>query len=239
MQQIPVRIGIAGGGSNVNVDVSPDKCPMCHFSINALDLNIASQSVNGDGWPIVDRIFQCPNGKCQRFFIARYSRTKLQGQGHFELQSCVPFEFAAEAQTDTITKISADFCAIYAQAYKVEQHSLPLIAGPGYRKALEFLIKDYIISQFTEEDPEKKAAHKAAVEKMLLGACIAKYVKSEQIKEISKRAAWLGNDETHYVRKWEDKDLNDLKKLITLTLHWIEIEKLTADVIADMPEGKT
>jgi hypothetical protein len=63
-------------------------------------------------------------------------------------------------------------------------------------------------------------------------------VKSEQIKEIAKRAAWLGNDETHYVRKWEDKDLKDLKKLISLTLHWIEVETLTLEVIADMPEGK-
>jgi hypothetical protein len=52
------------------------------------------------------------------------------------------------------------------------------------------------------------------------------------------RAAWLGNDETHYGRKWEGKDLTDLKKLISLTLNWIQAEELTQDVIADMPEGK-
>lgn len=236
MQQIGVRLGAFGGGTNVNVDVTPDKCPVCHFSINAIDLGVASQGIEG-GAAIVERLFMCPNGKCQRLFIARYSRQ--EGQGHFALRDCVPFEFAIKAQTETISKISPDFCEIYEQAQKAEQHTLGLVAGPGYRKALEFLIKDYIISQSTEEDPDKKAAHKTAVEKLLLGACIAKYVKSEQIKEIAKRAAWLGNDETHYVRKWEDKDLNDLKKLITLTLHWIEIEKLTADVIADMPEGKT
>jgi hypothetical protein len=115
--------------------------------------------------------------------------------------------------------------------------SLKLVAGPGYRKAFEFLIKDYITSQGAEQDPDKKAAEKAVVEKMLLAACIEKYVKSEQIKQIAKRAAWLGNDEIHYTRKWEGKDLVDLKRLITLTLHWIEIEKLTADVIDDMPEA--
>lgn len=27
------------------------------------------------------------------------------------------------------------------------------------------------------------------------------------------RAAWLGNDETHYVRKWPEKDVKDLKSL--------------------------
>jgi hypothetical protein len=35
--------------------------------------------------------------------------------------------------------------------------------------------------------------------------------------------------------EWEDKDL---KKLISLTLHWIEVQTLTLEVIADMPEGK-
>lgn len=69
-------------------------------------------------------------------------------------------------------------------------------------------------------------------------ALVANYINSDQIREIAKRATWLGNDETHYVRKWEDKDLNDLKKLITLTIHWIEMEKLTAEVVQDMPTGK-
>jgi hypothetical protein len=36
----------------------------------------------------------------------------------------------------------------------------------------------------------------------------------------------LGNDELHYVRKWENKDINDLKKLIDATLHYISLEKL-------------
>jgi hypothetical protein len=147
-------------------------------------------------------------------------------------------ELKSLAQTETISKISPDFCVIYDQAQKAEQYKLLLVAGPGYRKALEFLVKDYIIGQLKEPDPQKLAAEKAAVEKTLLGTCIKNYIKSDQIKEIAKRAAWLGNDETHYVRKWEDKDLNDLKKLISLTLHWIEVETLTLEVIANMPEGK-
>jgi hypothetical protein len=48
----------------------------------------------------------------------------------------------------------------------------------------------------------------------------------------------LGNDETHYVRKWEDKDLTDLKTVIELTLHWIEMAEMTDSVMNDMPEGK-
>ena len=37
--------------------------------------------------------------------------------------------------------------------------------------------------------------------------------------------------------KWVGKDL-DLKNLIELTVHWIEIEEHTKDVVEDMPKGK-
>ncbi len=105
-----------------------------------------------------------------------------------------------------------------------------MVAGPGYRKALEFLIKDYLcLAQ--PEDAEK-------IKKAQLGPCIADYVTNENVKAMAARAVWLGNDETHYTRKWEDKDLEDLKKLIQLTVHWIEMELMTTSVIEEMPEGK-
>jgi hypothetical protein len=37
------------------------------------------------------------------------------------------------------------------------------------------------------------------------------------------RAIWLVKDETHYVRKWESKDLRDLKNLIDLTVYFISL----------------
>ena len=148
---------------------------------------------------------------------------------YFPIEILCPFEFLSTPHSETIRAISPDFCEIYAQAEMAEQHGLILIAGPGYRKALEFLMKDYAFMQ--------EPTQKDVIEKMLLGPCISTYIKSDQIKAIAKRAAWLGNDETHYVRKWADKDLGDLKKLISLTLHWIEAEKLSQDIIKDMPEG--
>src|SRR3979490_907072 len=91
-------------------------------------------------------------------------------------------------QSATISKISPDFCAIYAQAEEVDQRGLVLVAGPGYRKALEFLIKDYIVGEFTEKGKEL-ATKRASVEKTpQLGTCIANYIKSDQIREITKRA---------------------------------------------------
>ena len=73
------------------------------------------------------------------------------------------------------------------------------------------------------------------IETKMLGECIEKYVDDPRIKEVSKRATWLGNDETHYQRRWIEKDLKDLKLMIKLVLHWIEAEYLTAEALRSMP----
>lgn len=89
------------------------------------------------------------------------------------------------------------------------------ICGPGYRRALEFLIKDYLISL--------NPAISEEIKKLWLGKAIEK-IDSPKIKICAERAAWLGNDETHYVRKWEDKDIDNLKDLIDLAVMWIDSE---------------
>ena len=117
---------------------------------------------------------------------------------------------------------------IYNQAFAAEQQNLTEICGVGYRKALEFLIKDFAI----KNTPDKKEE----IEKKLLGKCIADYIDDNRIKSVAKRAVWLGNDETHYVRKWEGKNLSDMKKLIDLTQHWIEMVALTESFEDEMPD---
>lgn len=42
----------------------------------------------------------------------------------------------------------------------------------------------------------------------------------------------------HYVRKWEEKDLNDLKALVRLTMRWVNDEIQTNQLLKDMPAGK-
>jgi len=104
---------------------------------------------------------------------------------------------------------------------------LDQITGVGYRKALEFLIKDYLIS--LNPDKEEK------IKKKSLGNCIKDGVTDSHIKAVAERAVWLGNDETHYVRKWEDKDVSNLKDLIDLCIHWIEAEIKTKRMLDEMP----
>ena len=48
--------------------------------------------------------------------------------------------------------------------------------------------------------------------------------------------AWLGNDETHYYRTWEEKDLSDLKTLLGVTINAIHNKLLLATYEGEMPE---
>ncbi|NEZ46512.1 DUF4145 domain-containing protein [Clostridium niameyense] len=119
---------------------------------------------------------------------------------------------------------------IFKQAQIAENLNLYQICGMGYRKALEFLIKDYCIKNCPDS--------KERIESQFLNKVINEYIKDSNMKECAKRATWLGNDETHYIRKWENKDINDLKKLIQLTMNYILNEEETEMYLQYMPESK-
>jgi hypothetical protein len=226
MEQIHVRLSVSVPQGSIKViDKTPDECPICHRSITPIDWKVAYEREKPH---TIERLLQCPSDACQRLFIARYNLCHTANSVYYGLVMSVPTELNTVQQSAAIQTLSTDFCNIFAEAHKAEQHKLSLVAGPGYRNALEFLIKDYVMTL--------KPSDKDKIENMMLANCIATYVDDDKIKQMAKRAAWLGNDETHYVRKWADKDLNDLKNLISLTLHWIEMDQLTKDFLKDMPE---
>lgn len=180
-------------------------------------------------------MFACPRFDCQRTFITRYVGSEKQElvnrPEYWKIEETFPFKALERGFEETIQRVSTQFVALYNQAYSAEQHKLALICGAGYRKSLEFLVKDYAKS--------KNPKDQVAIEKTQLGPCIQNYIVHPKVVDIAKRAVWLGNDETHYVKKWEDKDLADLKALIDLTVHWISMDRLSDEVIADMPDPAT
>src|SRR5580704_6172207 len=164
--------GLAGQATDLQADNTPDRCPICHVAIIPIDWTTGTTRQGRK----LERLLQCPSATCRHLFLARYEYLNQV----YQLSACVPTEIRTPVQSETIKAISDDFCKIYAEAYKAEGTELKLVAGPGYRKALEFLIKDYIIGQYAEKekDAEKNAAFRAEVEKTLLAPCIAKYVKN-------------------------------------------------------------
>lgn len=166
---------------------------------------------------------RCTNPSCNHTFIAEYvSNYFSRVEPNHRLDK---MKFSS-----IIESVSVLFCEIYNQAYAAHQMNLTQICGVGYRKALEFLIKDYIISkESTKEDVIKSKP---------LGKCIQEDVTDAKVKQVAERAVWLGNDETHYVRIWEDKDVDDLVSLIHLTVHWIESEIETEKLLESMSKRK-
>jgi len=217
-------------GSATILDL-PDECPHCHKNIRPYIIN---GYIRRDE-EFLEALLVCPNRNCNNAFIGLY----LNKNSVPLSESKKEFVFISTKNnsslhqkvfSDNIINISPTFEKIYNEAFHAEQYKLLEICGGGYRKALEFLIKDYAISQ--------RVDLRENIEKKMLMQCIDTYVTDTKVKSVAKRAVWLGNDETHYVRKWEGKNLEDLKKLIDLTLHWIEMEKLTESFEEDMPEGK-
>lgn len=205
---------------SVLVQAEPDECPACHH--NQVPKYLDGSRVDSDH---IDLVYQCTNADCRQVFVARYYQ--YVHSDTYWISSLAPKVPKKIAFPDEIQKISPDFCAIYTQADSAETDGLNLIAGCGYRKSLEFLIKDYLIGV----EPEKTED----IRKANLGTCIEKWVADPRVKSSAKRATWLGNDETHYLRKWDTKDLKDLKILIQLTLNWIHSSILTEKYESDMP----
>ena len=199
------------------------KCPFCGV-INIPEYLFLKNVERSD---FLNVFTQCTNPTCRNMFITQFSTVGVRKPVFTKiLPTALPEK---RTFSDIISELSPNFCEIYNQAYIAEQTNLMQICGTGYRKSLEFLIKDYLISTLPEDQRE-------AIKNKFLNNCIRDNISNINIKTVASRAVWLGNDETHYTRKWEDKDINDLKSIIELTLHWIESEIRTQKLLEDMPE---
>lgn len=185
--------------AEIEVEFNPPAvCPQCGASIDPVFLS--AYIVNKFMY-----VFYLCLGCCQPF-ISEYVVSD-DGPTH----QCIlarsypdiprPVEFP-----DEIQQLSPKFVKIYNQASFAESYGLDEVAGIGYRKALEFLVKDYAIHSFPDSSEE--------IRNQFLGKVIKNYISEPKIKILAERSAWLGNDETHYIRVFDGYDINTLRKFI-------------------------
>lgn len=211
-------------------DMDPDHCPLCHHGIMPSRIaasNILREVINGD---VLQIVFLCPRKECQRLFIGMYFQNygyhRHFVEGPHLLTNTAPYRARIPDVPDEIKRLSPNYVELLSQSEAAEAYQLDQIAGAGFRKALEFIIKDFAIRKNPDKEDE--------IKKAFLANCINNFLDDANVKECAKRATWLGNDETHYIRKWEEKDINDLKILIRLTQAWILNSLLTERYLADM-----
>ena len=188
-------------------------CPICNSKISPIYLSGQSH-FNKNTFSLY---CECPS--CGKPFVAYFSVLCFEtfnNKGNYiakSLEYLAPTFPCHKEFDEHISSLSPNFVETYNQSLSAEVYNLNQIAGMGYRKALEFLIKDYCIYK-NPPDNEK-------IVKMLLGNCINTYIEDINIKNLAKVSAWLGNDETHYIRKFEDRDITDLKRFIDTTVYFI------------------
>lgn len=203
-----------------------EQCPICKKATKPIHLNsvytIDRDSMNTRYF--FDSHLYCT--ACNNSFIAGYLLDS--NKTYSRLLFVAPQTPSKHNFSEKIEELFPDFIKIYNQSLTAESQNLDEIAGIGYRKSLEFLIKDFTIRE-NANDEEK-------IKKMPLMSCIKDYIDNSKLKSVAEKSAWLGNDETHYVRKFEDRDITDMKSFIEATVYFINMILITEDAESMSPK---
>lgn len=213
------QIKFLNGPYNIEVEF-PNLCPHCGRTMvpECVSKSHSDEKISYDEKAKFALTFRCSYNDCKKYFAVEYF---LNEDG---IVKQINYSYRPPVKTDFPKKIidlSNMFVSIYSQSAIAESEHLDLIAGVGYRKAAEFLIKDYAIHKSPENEDK--------ICKQPLGQVIQDYFNDfTKLKNLATAIAWIGNDETHYVRKHDDKDLHDLKLFIDSAVYFI-----SADLNAD------
>lgn len=183
-------------------------CPWCNVAIQPIVNNFSIDAAS------LYTILECP--KCHQYYfeiLQDSGRLGYYGQEVFESISVFPNP-TLDIPTD-IETYYPDFYRIYEEAARAESLNLNEICGMGYRKALEYLVKHYAIER-NEELKDDIAQEKLIQTIKRLDTRLA---------TLATAAAWLGNDQTHIVKKHPDHDLAQLKAFIAALCQFILSEK--------------
>lgn len=209
---------------------SPNVCPVCHYGVEPLVLNAyytsADQSSNAF---FLFLILRCPH--CGELFLSKFSgvptgrrNPQLSFETHLSSVPCAPNK---SIFSEGIRVMSPNFVEIYTQAQSAEEMNYLALCGCGYRKSLEFLIKDYLCKKHPSQTEQIKSEP--------LGKSIGR-VDDIRIKTLAERSAWIGNDEVHYVRKHTNLDVDQMKRFIVAAVSYIEAELALEAASAILPK---
>lgn len=225
-------------GVTVSVEYNTiEECPKCKKSMAPQNLyGIVHDKDSKECLSVAD---YC-NG-CHSLIVSEYEinkKKKINYKGIVEvinneykmekLNYSAPMSIKERTFEGALNKVSPQFIRIYNEALKAEQYSLNEIAGLGYRKALEFLIKDYSIYKNPEKEEE--------IKNTWMMNCLKEYVDNKKIKTLAEKAEWIGNDEAHYTKIQTDRDIKDMKIFIEALIYFISMELIVDD--AETMENK-
>lgn len=213
------QFNISGGDSDMNIDYKYNNFIFHIHKVNESTYRITHNTVSNLNHVAVGKHWFDLTSLFKSWVAQIYKDVESSGKLQVKTEKEFPL---------FIKKSSKKFIEIYNQAENAEKSGLNEICGLGYRKAFEFLIKDYILKK-------NKGLDKKKIKEMPVYECINRYVADDSIKILSHRVLWLGNDHAHYLKKWKGKTLLDLKNLIDLTIRWIDVHEEFLKIEKKMP----
>lgn len=207
----------------------PSICPMCKHAVKPQELFVTSYKNEFEEW-YVTALYLCKH--CYETFVTLFKCSIQNTSTISKIFSTKPIytepnRFTQKHFDIKIAELSPQFVKIYNQALAAESYNLDEIAGIGYRKAVEFLVKDFCIHQKPDEEDKIKS--------LLLAKCISNYIDNPQIQTLATRATWIGNDEAHYIRKQENRDISDMKNFIKAMVYFVGMVLITEDAASISP----
>lgn len=190
----------------------PIVCPNCNASLQPIiaDYKLLSYNDSSNGLLIISYKGNC----CSKYFYATY---KYDNRKTIILD--VFPHLKPTMLPDNIQELSPRFANLYEQSYTAEQNGHLELSGSGYRNAIEVLLKDFAI--------KKLGAPKEDVCKMKLYDAIGTYLKEVNLETSAADVIRvLGNDYTHYQRKYDDIDFIVVKKYLEIFIQQIETKLL-------------
>ena len=219
-----------------------DICPCCHKGVQPEMIAHAMGEKIDNHYDTLTVIWKCPIKTCKKNVVALYAfASNAQSHSNYKFveflngSPALPIwpDFLQHMENgnpdDPAISESSKFTDIYRQALTAEFKGLNEIAGIGYRRAFEFLVKDFAIMEHPTE--------KENIMNMLLVSVVKKYFPPEYLP-LMERAAWLGNDETHYERKHPDFDLQDLKRVMSYVITDLDGKKQREKIVKTLQPKK-
>lgn len=214
----------------------PGYCPHCHRNISPIELWHQVYFNNLIESDHLMSVWKCPAKECLNIIVVEYDFSIFEENKHALgssklispqkfLNGSVKFEnwpkFIKELMSGfSLEPMPSRFESIYNQALETENNGLNEIAGMGFRKALEHLVKDVAVLNLGENPIEKDIQK---IKNLQLSQVINEYFNNE-LKELLQKAAWLGNDQSHYFKLYEEFDIPELKEIIGLIVSDIDRE---------------
>ncbi|ENZ5566138.1 DUF4145 domain-containing protein [Enterococcus hirae] len=185
-------------------------CPHCGIPIDPTVISANSNSLYSELSGTFGVFLSCTNSECKKYHVQAFNYSRYAERHPIKVEEKIIYSYKPMLSNDLPKEINdkfPEFSSIYDQSLEAESMGLDQIAGVGFRKSLEFLIKSYAI----ELAPNKRET----IEKeALMNTIKTRYNDFPKIQKLAELATWIGNDETHFVKKHTSIDIQDMKRFI-------------------------